>query len=397
MLLVAVGAAAVFLAGCGSEARVQAASRGNNGTEAEGAPVTVAVARLGDVPLEIHAIGNAEAYTTISVKAQVGGALSKVDFREGSLVKKGDLLFTIDPRPYQTVLDQALANVAQAQAAEAEAAATLARDAANLRYQRDEANRYGALFKGAVVSKDQTEQLKATADATSDAVAADRAAIESAKAQLEAAQAAVDEARVELGYTSVRSPVNGRTGNLNITVGNVVTANSDVVTTITQVSPIYVTFQIPEGELGEVQTHRAEGNLMVEARPQGNGATETGVLTFVDNAVDTTTGTIKLKGTFPNADGRLWPGQFVEVTLRLAMRDGAVVVPDQAIQTGQAGTFVYVLRPDQTVEQRAVKAGLQIDDDVVIDHGLSAGETVITQGQVRLAPGTRVAVRNASL
>jgi membrane fusion protein, multidrug efflux system len=384
----------------------------NNGVSASGAPggggkggkkgggggdvpVTVAIVGQKNVPVEINVIGNVEAYSTISVKAQIGGTLTNVYFHEGDFVKKDDRLFTIDPRPYEVALTQAVANVARDQAAQSQSQASLARDEANLKYQQAQANRYAELFKGGIISKDQSEQLSSTADATSQAVLADKAAIESAKAQLEAAKAAVEQAKVQLSYTQVSSPIDGRTGNLNVKQGNLVAANGAELVTITEVEPIYVTFSVPEAQLNDIKRYMAERKLEVRARSQDESAVEeTGVLTFVDNAVDAATGTIKLKGTFPNTDRKLWPGQFVRVILRLSTRPNAIIVPNQAIQTGQNGTFVYVVRPNRTVEVRNVTASLRVDQDMVVDSGLEAGETVVTEGQLRLAPDSRVAVRD---
>jgi len=358
-------------------------------------PVTVAVATQKNVPVVIEVIGNVEAYSTISVKAQVGGELTKVSFHEGDYVKKGDLLFTIDPRPYEASLNQAIATVAKDEALLGQAKANLAKDSANLRFQQSQANRYSELYKGGIISKDQSEQLSATADATNESVAADKAAIQSAEAETAAAKAAVDQVRVQLSYTRYPAPIDGRTGNLNVKQGNIVAANGAELFTITQVEPIYVTFSVPEAQLADIKRYMAERNLRVRARLQDEAATEeTGVLTFVDNAVDTTTGTIKLKGTFQNTDRKLWPGQFVRVTLQLSTRPNAVIVPNQAIQTGQNGTFVWVVKPDRSVEIRDVTSTLRVDQDMVVDRGLEAGETVVTEGQLRLAPDSHVSVRD---
>lgn len=391
------GLIAGTLAGC-SSTPVSATGGSGGGRKGGGGgdvPVTVAVATQKDVPIQVEVIGNVEAYSTISVKAQVGGELTNVYFHEGDYVKKGDPLFTIDPRPFQAALNQAIATVAKDEAALGQAKANLARDSANLRYQQSQANRYAELFKGGIISKDQSEQLSATADATTQTVAADNAAIESAQAELAAAKAAVDSARVQLSYTSIPSPIDGRTGNLNVKQGNVITANSVELITITEVEPIYVTFSVPEAQLADIKRYMAERSLPVRAQLQDEATTEeTGTLTFVDNAVDTTTGTIKLKGTFPNRDRKLWPGQFVRVTLRLATKPHAIVVPNQAIQTGQNGTFVWVVKPNRSVEVRNVTATTRVDQDMVVDQGLEAGETVVTEGQLRLAPDSRVVVRD---
>jgi multidrug efflux system membrane fusion protein len=400
-LVLALGTAAVLLAGCSSG---QVSATGGGGGAGKGGkkgfgggdvPVTVAVASQKDVPVEIQVIGNVEAYSTISVKAQVGGELTKVYFHEGDYVKKGDPLFTIDPRPFENALNQALATVAKDEAVLGQAKANLARDTANLRYQESQADRYSELFKGGIISKDQSEQLRATADATTQAVAADNAAIKSAEADLASAKVAVEQARVQLEYTSIKSPIDGRSGNLNIKQGNVIAPNGAELMTITQVEPIYVTFSVPEAQLSDIKRYMAERTLPVRAQLQDETSSEeTGTLTFIDNSVDTTTGTIKLKGTFENRDRKLWPGQFVRVTLRLSTRPRAIIVPNQAIQTGQNGTFVYVVKPNRTVEVRYVTASLRVDQDMVVDKGLEAGETVVTEGQLRLAPDSRVVVRD---
>lgn len=358
-------------------------------------PVTVATVSQKTVPVEEQVIGNVEAYSTISVKAQVAGQLMEMHFKEGEFVKKNDLLFVIDPRPFQATLDQTVATIAKDEASLGQAKAALARDEANLRYQKATADRYAALFQGGIISKDQAEQLAATADATSQAVAADKAAIDSATAELAVARAAADSARVQVSYTTIRSPIDGRTGNISVKLGNVVAAGSVELVAITQVEPIYVTFSVPEALLSEIRRYMDQRPLTVRAQIQDEAsAEESGTLTFVDNSVDTTTGTIKLKGTFENRDHKLWPGQFVRVTLRLSERPHAVVVPNEAIQTGQNGTFVYVVKPNRSVEVRPVVTSLRVNQDMVVDKGLEPGETVVTEGQLRLAPDSRVAVRS---
>ncbi len=392
--------AALFLYGCGSSgggagsSGAPAGGRGGRGGRGGDVPVTVAQASLRDVPVEVQVIGNVEAYATISVKAQVGGQLTEVHFREGDYVKKNDLLFTVDPRPFEAALNQAVANNARDQAALGQAQANMARDAANARYAAAQAARYAQLFKDGVVSRDQAEQLSANADAAAQVVAADNAAIESARAGMGASQAAIETARLNREYTAIRSPIDGRTGAINVKQGNVVMANSVDLATINQVEPIYVTFAVPEVQLPDIKRYMAEGRLPVRAQPQDNPEdSETGVLTFVDNSVDMTTGTIKLKGTFPNAAHKLWPGEYVRVTLRLTTRSKATVVPNQAVQTGQNGAFVYVVKQDQTVESRPVTTGARVDQDMVVDQGLQPGETVVTEGQLRLAPGSKVVVQ----
>ncbi len=237
--------------------------------------------------------------------------------------------------------------------------------------------------------------MRTSADASAEAVRADKAAIESARAAVAADQAAVERAKLDLSYCEIRSPIDGRTGNLSVKQGNVVKATDVELVTINQVQPIYVTFSVPESQLPEVKKYMAQGRVTVFATiPNENVPPEQGVLTFVDNAVDLTTGTIKLKGTFPNPGRKLWPGQFVRVALRLTTQPNAVVVQSQAVQTGQDGKFVFVVKPDMTVESRPVIVGRRIDQEVVIEKGLQAGEVVVTDGQLRLAPGVRVQPKN---
>jgi membrane fusion protein, multidrug efflux system len=356
----------------------------------------VVVARVSqrDVPINVDVIGNVEAYSTISVKAQVGGEITKVSFHEGDFVKKGDLLFTIDGRPLEAQLSQAQANLARDTAALSQAQANLARDIANEKYAQDQAKRYRGLFDQGVVSREQADQMGSSADALSQTVLADKAAIESARAQIVADKAAVENVQVQLNYTTIQSPINGRTGSIAVKQGNVVAPNTTELMTITEVQPIYVTFSVPEAQLGDIKQYMGQGQLPVHAAPQADASTqEIGVLTFIDNSVDATTGTIKLKGTFPNDDNKLWPGEFVRVTLGLTTRPHATVVPNQAVQTGQDGQFVYVVKQDRTVEMRPVVTGTRVDQELVIDRGLEPGETVVTEGQLRLTPGSHVQVQ----
>jgi multidrug efflux system membrane fusion protein len=378
----------IALAGCGD--KTVSADKGGSGKGGRGrgdqGPVPVLVATVGQktVPINID----------VSVKAQIGGLLTNVSFHEGDFVKKNDLLFTIDPRPYQGQLNQAEANLARDTAALSQAEANLAKDMASEKYARVEAGRYQKLAEQGIVSREQTDQIGANADALAQAVLADKAAIESAKAQIISSKSAVENAKVQLSYTRILSPIDGRTGNLSVKQGNLVTPNTMELMTITELEPIYVTFSVPEAQLADIKKYMAQGKLSVYAIQQDNsGHQEVGVLTFVDNAVDSTTGTIKLKGTFQNTDKQLWPGQFVRVTLRLTTRANAVVIPNQAIQNGQDGQFVYVVKNDMRVEMRPVVTSTRVDQDLVVDRGLQPGETVVTEGQLRLAPNSRVQVR----
>lgn len=370
---------------------------GRRGPGGGAVPVLMAKVVQKTVPVDIQIIGNVEAFTTIGVKSQVGGQLMQVFFKEGDSVRKNSLLFTIDKRPYEAQVSQVKANLARDTAQLSLAQANMARDLSQQRYAEAQAARYDKLLQEGVMSKEQTEQVRTDADAKREAVKADQAAIDSARASLQADQAMLDNANVQLSYTSIRSPIDGRTGNLAIKQGNLIKANDIDLVTINQVKPIYVTFSVPEAQLTGIKQRMAKGKLTVAAVPQGTAEAaeeaEHGVLTFMDNSVDQTTGTIKLKGTFSNNDGKLWPGQFIKVTLRLNTLPDALVVPTQAVQTGQDGQFVYVIKDDMSVDARPVTTGMRVDQEMVIEKGLRAGESIVTEGQLRLAPGMKVQTR----
>jgi len=386
----------VVLSGCNSSTANASADSGKKGKGRGGGaggavPVVVATAVQRDVPIEIQAVGTVEAYKTISVKSQIAGQITDIYFNEGDYVKAGDKLFRIDPRLYEAQLAQAQANKEKSVALEAQAEANLEHDIANQKYAALTADRTEALVKEGIASRDQGDQLRANANALTKAVEADRAAIESAKAQILADQANIDNIKVQLSYTIIPSPLDGRTGNVEVKLGNTVAPLTVELVTINEIEPIYVTFAVPEARLADIKRYSAAGNLPVIARPQdGSNEVEQGVLTFIDNSVDTTTGTIKLKGTFQNKDRKLWPGQFLNVTLRLTTQPNAVTVPNQAVQNGQDGQFIYVVKPDRTVEARNVEIGSRVDQDLVILKGIDPGETVVTEGQLRLQPGSRV-------
>jgi multidrug efflux system membrane fusion protein len=333
-------------------------------------PVSVGTVAQRTVPVQLTAIGNVEAISTIQVKSQIGGILHKVHFREGQDVAKGSLLFTIDPRQYEAQVKQAEAN--------------LAKDKAQMENAREEADRYGELVKKGYVAREQYEQYRTNAVALDATVNADKAMLENAQLQLK--------------YCYIYSPIGGRTGNLIVNEGNLVKASADTsMVVINQIQPIYVTFSVPEQYLAEIKKYMAQGKITVTAYISKEDKTpEDGVLTFVDNTVDPTTGTIKLKATFPNAQKKLWPGQFVSTALTLTTRPNALLVPTSAVQTGQDGQYVFVVKKDNTVESRPVIASLAIADDTVIDKGVNAGETVVTDGQVRLVPGAKIEIKNAA-
>jgi multidrug efflux system membrane fusion protein len=348
--------------GCASQATAPSARTGPV------VPVTVAQVALKTVPVEVHAIGNVEAYSTVSVKAQVEGVIEKAYFKEGQDVKEGDLLFTIDARPFKATLQQAEAN--------------LARDQAQLENANAQSERYEKLYADGIVSKEQYDTFRTNADALAAAVRADQAAIEKAK--------------IDLDYCTIRSPMEGRTGSLLVHPGNLVKSNDTVLVVINQISPIYVSFSVPEQNLAEVRRHMAAGGLPVNATiPDDTQRPSEGTLTFIDNSVDTSTGTIRLKGTFLNRDHRLWPGQFVNAALRLSTQANAVVVPNQAVQTGQNGYFAYVVKSDMSAELRPIVPGNQVGGETVIEKGLQPGDTVVTDGQLMLFPGAKVEVKKA--
>ena len=384
-------AAALFLTGCSDSA----AGKPTRGAAASPpVPVTAADAVEKTVPIQLTAVGNATAYTTVGIKAQVSGQLVQVHFKEGQDVKKNDLLFTIDRRPFEAALRQAEAALRQRQAEVEQAIANLERDTAQLANARVQERRYRELVTRELVAREQYDQLQTNLAAMEATVQADRAAVDNAKASERAAQANVDNATLQLAYTEIRAPIDGRTGNLLVQNGNVVKANDDnPMVVINQVHPIYVSFAVPEQFLGDIKKYRAEGRLHVEVRPPHEAQTlARGELTFINNAVDQTTATIQLKATFANADNALWPGQFLDVVLTLTSRT-AIVVPSHAIQPGQQGPFVFVVKADATVESRPVVPGTRLGAETIIEQGVRPGERVVTDGQIRLVPGAKVEVR----
>lgn len=332
-----------------------------------GTPVTVAVAVQKDIPIQIHTIGNVEAYSTVLVKTQVEGELSRVYFKEGQEVKKGDILFMIDPRPFKASLTQFEAN--------------LARDTAQMKKAEADAHRYEELFKSGVVSKQECDQYRTN--------------LEALRATVRADEAAVVNAKLQLGYCHIRSPINGRIGKLEVNQGNIVKDNDTILVTINQTKPIYVTFSLPEQELSEVRRYMAQKNLKVEAIvPENEMDPVVGELTFVNNEVNNSTGTILLKAVFVNEDESLWPRQFVNVVLTLTTQPSAVVIPSQAIQVGQEGQYVFVVKSDFTVEYRPVVLGNCFNQETVIAKGLQPGEKVVTDGQFQIAHGSKVEIKN---
>jgi len=391
--------AAMLLQGCGSANQVADAAgkkggkkgRGGRGADFGPVPVVVATAVKKDVPIEVNAVGNVEAYSIISIRPQVSGQLTGVFINDGDYVRKGQKLFEIDPRTLDGQVSQAEATLSRDRAQLAQAQANLARDVANEKYAREQAARYGTLFEQGVVSKDDRERFNANADALAQLVQADKAAIQSAEAQIQADQVNIANIKLQLSFTVIYSPIDGRSGNVTVKAGNIVNANQTDLMSIAQVQPIYVAFSVPESKLGEIQRASARAKLPTEAKAQDDiTLPENGSLTFVDNTVDSTTGTIKLKSTFQNPSRSLWPGEYVNVRMRLSTQAGAVVIPTPALQAGQDGPYVYAVKPDRTVEVRPVTPGLRLENELVIDKGISAGDIVVTEGQLRLAPGSSV-------
>jgi membrane fusion protein, multidrug efflux system len=350
----------------GAPDREQARTGGARTREA--IPVLVATAARKTMALQLRAVGNVEAFSTVSVKSQVTGVLTQAHFKEGQNVKKGQLLFTIDPRPLEAVLKQAEAN--------------LARDVAQLQNAREQARRYAELFKKQYVSQEQYEQIRTNADALEAVVDADKAAVENAK--------------VQLSYCYIYSPIDGQVGSLLVNEGNLVRVNDAApLVVINQVSPINVTFSVPEQNLADIRRHMSTGSLKVDARFQSDeGRPEQGNLAFIDNTVDRTTGTIKLKAEFKNGDRRLWPGQFINVALTLSTQSDAVVVPSEAVQVGQEGQHVFVVKPDNSVEVRPVVVARTDEGEAVIANGLQPGEQIVREGQFLLGPGSRIEIKD---
>ncbi len=358
-------------------------------------PIVAGEVTRKDVPLELRTMGSVQAATTVAVKPLVGGEIMSVHFTEGQEVKKGDLLFTIDPRPLESAVRQAEANLAKSIAQVKQAEANLERDTAQAKNAGVQVERYRSLVEKNLVAREQYDQIQTSSASLEATLSADRAAQENARSAVQADRAALENAKLQLAYCSIRSPIGGRTGGILVHRGNVVkVSDGQSLTVVNQMSPIYVAFSLPEKVLPDVRKYMATKELTVEVRlPSDDSTVELGVLTFVDNAIDATTGTIQLKGTFPNKAQRLWPGQFVNTILRLTTQPNAVAVSHKAIQTGQQGQFVFVVKPDFTVESRPVVVDREAGDDVVIAKGLNPGETVVLDGQLQLVPGVKVVVK----
>jgi membrane fusion protein, multidrug efflux system len=390
---------AVAAQGAGSGTGSQAGRTGGGGRRGGGGPVPVVTAKVQtkSIPVLIPAVGTAEPLQTVQIRAQTTGQLSTVHFSEGQEVRKGQPLFTLDPRPFQAALSQA--------------EAVLARDTATANNAERQKATYEDLFKRGLIPRDQYETQRASNDALQATLAADRAAVENAT--------------LNLGYTHITAPISGRTGATSVHAGDLIRANDATpLVIINQVSPIYVSFAVPGRYLGDIRRYQAKKPLLVTARGQasvapgaqapapptpqsqagqmapGQGATapvpaapeETGRVSFIDNTVDPTTGTIKLKGTFQNADQGLWPGLFVTVSLNVTTDQNVLVVPATAVQPSASGQYVYVVGADRIAQVRQVEVARQSGEDMIVAKGLSAGEEVVIDGQLRLTPGSQVSI-----
>jgi membrane fusion protein, multidrug efflux system len=443
--LVVIGLLALILAACDRQAQPA--------FERPPAPVTVAAAIARDTPLYIDAVGKCVANEVVAIQPQISGRIVKIHFADGADLKQGDLLFTIDPRPIQATVQQAEANVAQnqAQARQAEAntardqaavqqalaaltqakaqlgqaEANVVRDQAQLENARVQDRRYAELVRQGYVAREQADQVRtametaaatlradqamidngkaaiASAEASlaqaRAAIVAGQAAVENARAAVRANEAAVESARLQLAYTEIRSPIDGRAGQRLVDLGNIVTANTGSLLSIQRVDPIYAEFTVTESDLTEVQRHMQGGRLVVEVRlPDRPDTVIPGALTFLDNAVQEGTGTIKLRATVPNGQRQLWPGRFVNVRLILGRLAGAILIPASAPTSAAKGLFVFVVKDDGTAEIRPVTLGQRQGDLVIVANGVKLGERVVTNGQMGVTPGGKVRIEDAS-
>jgi membrane fusion protein, multidrug efflux system len=363
--------------GCVLVAALSAACSSGDPTSAQAAaargagaavPVTIAKVEQKSVPLALTVIGTAEASSNVAVRSQITGSLTSVNFKEGDDVTKGQVLFTLDRRPLEGALQQA--------------EATLQRDTAQAAQAKSTAARYQDLQNRGIATKEQADQSRTSATALDATLESDRAAVENAKVQLQ--------------YATIAAPISGRTGALIVHEGNLVRANDTVpLVVINQVAPIFVSFGIPEGRLPELRRFMAQGTVRVDATAPGEDVPSTGRITFIDNSVDSTTGQIRIKASFPNTDHRLWPGQFVNVAVTLSTEPNAVVVPTAAVQTGQEGSYVFVVKPDMTVDLRTVVVQRQVAEATVVSSGVQPDEIVVTDGQLRLVAGSKVSIKSS--
>lgn len=391
---IVVAVSVALLSACSSEPGPSTpASGGGRGTPVRAAPVVIQA-----VPLEIRAIGNVEAYSSVAIKSRVAGQLVRVHVRDGGDVQKGELLFEIDPLPFEEQLRQVEANLARNRALEKQAEASIVRSRSQARQAQAQSERYAKLLKEGITSSEQADQFRAAAEAAEAGLNADVSALESARAAIRADEARVSEAKLQLSYTKIYAPISGRAGGVLIKEGNLVKDNdTTALINILQVNPVYVSFAVPEKWLEQVRNRMRVRRLQVLAAGEGSeAAPESGILDFIDNTVDTTTGTIRMKATFPNRNLTLWPGQFANVTMTLDVQRNAVTVPVQAVQNRQEGQYVWIVKTDMTAELRPVEVARTHGETAVISNGVQAGESVVTEGQLRVTPGAALLVTKSA-
>jgi multidrug efflux system membrane fusion protein len=402
----------LYLAGLSSALITGCANKAAQNFDRPPAPVSVTEAVAQDVPTYLDAIGKTVAREVVSVQPQVSGRITKIHFTDGANLRKGDLLFTIDTRPFEARVKQAQANLSKDEALKRQAEANLAREVAQAKWGETQVKRYRTLVESGVVPREQYEELRANLDTLNANVGAARAAVGSANEVMKVDAAAIENAKVELSYCYIRSPIDGRAGQRLVDIGNVVTPGGPVSTTssnggpssssgnssallvIERLDPIYADFTISQDNLTQVQEQMRAGTLTTEVRLPDNPENHvTGQLTFLDNAVQNTTGTVSLRATIPNDGHRFWPGRFVNIRLVLSTIHQAVLIPATAPQMSAKGSFVYVVKQDSTAEQRPVSLGQRQGDLVVVVTGVQAGERVVTAGQLGVTPGGKVLIQ----
>ena len=388
--LLAAAAAGLLACGCGKS---QAAAP-------PPPPVPVLVAKVSQqlMPVEVSTVGNVEAISTVSIRPQVSGQLLEIHFKEGDFVRKGQLLLTLDSRPFQAQVQQAKGAIVKDQAQLDQAEANLAKDSAQEKYAREQSERYGALWDKGLIPRETLGQMKSLADAAQQSLRADKAAIDSARASIVLDEGALASANMQLSYCTIYSPIDGRTGAVLQKPGNLLKASDEPVVVVNQVDPINVNFTVPQQYWVDIKKHAADQTLQVSATvPQDPGKPQLGLVTFVDSGVDPATGTIHLRATFENSARRLWPGLFVNAVLRLSEQPNATVIPAQAITQGQDGAFVFVVRVGSTAEMRPIVSSRIAGGLAVIEKGLNRDETVVIDGQPRLVNGTKVQIKAGQL
>ena len=372
---------------CGCTATKAPAPRTNS------VPVVVAKVTQKSIPVEVTAVGNVEPVSTVSIKAQISGELLEVHFKEGDFVRKGQLLLTIDPRPYQTQVAQIQANIGKDQAQLQQAEANLARDTANLEYAKAQSDRYATLLQRGLIATDVSEQVKSQANASQESVRADRAAVDSVRAVLNADQSALEAAKLQLSYCTIYSPIDGRTGAVMVKAGNLIKSADVPIVVINQVNPIYVNFAVPQQYWTEIKKNLTDDVFRVTAIvPQDPDHPKKGSVIFVDNAMDATTGTLHMRASFDNLTNQFLPGMFVNVQLRLSEQPNAKVVPTTAVTEVPNGRYVYVVKPDSTVDMRPIVSTYSYSGESVVESGLEAGELIVTDGQTRLVSGAKIQI-----